>query len=123
MTIGSDNSTHGFLTMRFNDDDIGGHIRIQGSTGSGNKTLNLMSTNKYMDSMVSWSRVEMGNSNANKVRLYVNNELVTYYSSIAWNDNALHSNFIGEQTEIELRLMLSQMEVNRLIIIMQNFIL
>ena len=95
ITIGSDNSTHGFLTMRFNDDDGGGHIRIQGSTGSGGQALNLMSTNKYMDSQ--WYhmvlRVEMGNSNANKVRLYVNGELVTYYSSVTFNDSALSSNF------------------------------
>jgi hypothetical protein len=72
--IGISGSGNQQLAMRFNDDNGGGTIRISGTDGAG--SFNLFSKKKFMDN--GWYhfvlRVEFGNSNANKIRLYVNGE-------------------------------------------------
>lgn len=92
--LGSSSGGDGYLTMRFNDDDGGGHLRVQGGAGSGT-SLDLKSTKKLMDSQ--WYhfviRLEMGNSNANKVRVYMNGEQLTWYAQTNFTAGSLASTF------------------------------
>ena len=94
-SIGAQNSGDGYIQMRFNDDDGGGHFRISGDTGSGNPTMNKMSTKKLMDSQ--WYhfvlRVEMGNSAANQVRLYMNGDELSWYTNQNFSASSLASTF------------------------------
>jgi len=93
-SIGAQTSSSGFIQLRFNDDDGGGHLRISGNDGSGD-SCDFKSTKKLMDSQ--WYhfvlRVEMGNSAANKVRLYMNGDEVSWYASDTWATSTLASTF------------------------------
>ena len=86
-SIGSQTASEGYIQMRFNDDDGGGHFRISAATGSGNPTLNKMSTKKLMDSQ--WYhfvlRVNMTNTAANQVRLYMNGDELSWYTNTNFN--------------------------------------
>jgi len=90
--IGNQTTTNGFLSMRWNDDHNGGHFRVTGQAGNAN-SLNLYSSKKIMDSQ--WMhfvvRVELGNTSANKVRVYLNGE------NLAWDAYAANGNS-GPQT-------------------------
>lgn len=93
-SIGSQTNSQGFIQLRFNDDDGGGHLRISGDDGNGD-SCDFKSTKKLMDSQ--WYhfvlRVEMGNSAANKLRLYMNGDEVSWYSTNTWASSALASTF------------------------------
>lgn len=96
-SLGSLTNSEGFFQLRFNDDNGGGTLRASGNDGNGD-SLNLFSAKKLMDSQ--WYhfvvRVEMGNSNANKVRVYMNGDEVTWDSTPSydlWASSALASTF------------------------------
>ena len=72
-SIGSQTSAEGYFQVRFNDDNGGGTFRISAHDG-GSDGANLFSKKKLMDSQ--WyhfvMRVNMTNTSANKIRMYMN---------------------------------------------------
>ena len=93
-SLGAQTSSSGYIQLRFNDDSGGGHLRISGNDGNSDSS-NLYSTKKLMDSQ--WYhfvlRVEMGNSAANKVRLYMNGDAVAWSAADTWASSTLASTF------------------------------
>ena len=93
-SLGAQTASSGYIQLRFNDDDGGGHLRISGNDGNSDSS-NLYSTKKLMDSQ--WYhfvlRVEMGNSAANQVRLYMNGDELSWYTNTNFSASSLASTF------------------------------
>ena len=89
-SIGSFTNSDGFFQLRFNDDNGGGTFRVSADDGNGDGA-NLFSKKKLMDSQ--WyhfvMRVEMGNSNANKIRVYMNG------TEMEWDTSPSLNHFTG----------------------------
>jgi hypothetical protein len=81
-SLGSQTSNEGYCQIRFNDDNGGATFRVSMHDG-GSDGLNLFSKKKLMDSQ--WYhfviRLEMGNTSANKLRVYMNGDEMEWDTS------------------------------------------